>query len=160
LLASLLSRRIPRLLAAGLLLACALSAPSFAAEATLDLRKHRGKVVVVDFWASWCVPCRRSFPWLNAMRQKYGDRGLVIVGVNVDRERRDADGFLAETPATFDIVFDPAGHLPKEYGVMGMPSSFVFDREGRLVARHVGFQNGKRDEYESVLRNALNGRTQ
>ena len=141
-----------------LLLLATHSGPSSAAQSPLDLKQHLGKVVVVDFWASWCVPCRRSFPWLNAMQKKYADQGLVIIGVNLDQQRGDAQSFLAETPAEFAIVYDPAGDTPREYAVMGMPSSYVFDRQGRLVARHIGFQNARRADYEQVLLDALNGR--
>jgi thiol-disulfide isomerase/thioredoxin len=122
-----------------------------AADDVLDLSQYRGKVVVVDFWASWCVPCRRSIPWLNQMRAKYGDRGLVIIGVNVDKDRRDAERFLQEVPAQFGIVYDSDGKLATHYEVEGMPSSYVFDRNGELAARHLGFQNANRPEYEALL---------
>jgi cytochrome c biogenesis protein CcmG, thiol:disulfide interchange protein DsbE len=125
------------------------------AQTALDLNRYRGKIVVVDFWASWCVPCRRSIPWLNAMQKKYAQQGLVIVGVNVDEQRKDAERFLAETPSDFEILYDPEGTLPARYGVTAMPSSFVFDRQGQLVARHLGFQNAKREEYEETLRKLL-----
>lgn len=141
-----------------LLLSLVAAPTAFAADAPLDLEQHRGKVVVVDFWASWCVPCRRSIPWLNAMQGKYADEGLVVIGVNVDAERNAAQRFLAETPARFSIVYDAAGRLPKEYGVMAMPSSYIFDRAGKLVAKHLGFQNSKRDEYEHLLRELLKGK--
>jgi cytochrome c biogenesis protein CcmG/thiol:disulfide interchange protein DsbE len=137
-------------------LACVVFAGVAAAQSLtdlpLDLGRYRGRVVVVDFWASWCEPCRRSIPWLNAMKAKYGDDGLVIVGVNVDKERRDAVRFLASTPADFQIVFDPEGRLPARYAVKAMPSSFVFDRNGKLVDTHLGFQTMKREEYEATLR--------
>jgi cytochrome c biogenesis protein CcmG/thiol:disulfide interchange protein DsbE len=116
------------------------------------LGRLRGHVVVVDFWASWCAPCRRSIPWLNAMQAKYADRGLVVIGVNVDKERRDAEKFLAETPASFEILFDSQGELPAKYGVSAMPSSYVFDGNGTLIAKHLGFQVSKREDYEEVLR--------
>ena len=112
---------------------------------------HEGKVVVVDFWASWCGPCRRSFPWMNAMIEKYADDGLVIVAVNLDKDRAAADAFLAEIPANFQIEFDPEASIAREYGVEAMPSSFVFGRDGELVARHLGFKIKKQDEYEAVL---------
>lgn len=117
----------------------------------LDLAAYKGRVVVVDFWASWCTPCRRSIPWLNQMRAKYGDRGLVVIGVNVDKEGEDAARFLREVPIDFDVVYDPEGALAARFGVEGMPSTYVYSRDGDLVARHLGFQNSKRSEYEALL---------
>src|SRR5215472_3824919 len=84
-----------------------LMACSFAANATepaLDLAQYKGKVVYLDFWASWCKPCRQSFPWMNAMEKKYSADGLVIVAVDLDEQRADADKFLKQRPADFDIV--------------------------------------------------------
>ena len=118
---------------------------------SLDLSAYRGRVVVVDFWASWCTPCRRSIPWLNQMRARYADHGLVVIGVNVDKDREDAARFLREVPIDFDVVYDPAGALAARYGVEGMPSTYVYSRDGDLVARHLGFQNAKRPEYEALL---------
>src|SRR4026208_709589 len=79
------------------------------AAPSLDLAPYKGRVVVVDFWAWWCPPCRRAIPWLNQMRAKYGDRGLVVIGVNVDKDGEDAARFLREVPIDFDVVYDPAG---------------------------------------------------
>src|SRR5205807_6899132 len=96
-------------------------APSFAlptaAGDSVSLEHMRGRVVYVDFWASWCGPCRRSFPWMNEMQRRYGDRGLTIVGVNVDKRRPEADRFLGQVPASFTIVFDAAGVTPSAWGV-------------------------------------------
>ena len=131
-----------------------LSAPAWADSLVSE---REGKVVVVDFWASWCVPCRRSFPWMNAMMDKYADDGLVFVAVNLDRDRADADAFLAEVPANFELEFDPDASIAREYGVEAMPSSFVFGRDGELVAKHLGFKVKKQDEYEAVLVKALGG---
>lgn len=125
------------------------------AAETFDAGQFAGKVVVLDFWASWCVPCRRSFPWMNEMVEKYSDQGLVVIAVNLDRDRADADAFLAEVPANFEILFDPDASLAREYGVEAMPNSFVFGRDGELVARHLGFKVKKLEEYESALLEAL-----
>src|SRR5689334_9002601 len=84
-------------------LMCGAAAPS---ADPLGLANRRGQVVIVDFWASWCKPCRQSIPWLNSMRERYGTRGLTIIGVNVDAERRDADRFLSAIPVEFETVFD------------------------------------------------------
>ena len=112
------------------------SGASSVGSVPLDLARYRGRVVVVDFWASWCKPCRQSIPWLNEMRARYGDDGLVIVGVNVDALRSDAERFLREVPAEFELVYDPEGALAGLYKLQGMPMSFVFDRNGKL-SRHV-----------------------
>jgi thiol-disulfide isomerase/thioredoxin len=129
--------------------------PGVSLGAGLDLSAHQGKVVIVDFWASWCVPCRRSFPWMNAMQAKYADQGLVIIAVNMDADGNEAADFLREYPADFEIVYDPDGELAREYDVIAMPSSYVFDRQGKQIARHLGFKVSKQDEYESTLAEAL-----
>lgn len=130
-------------------------APLTYAADDLDLENYSGKVVMLDFWASWCVPCRRSFPWMNQMQEKYGQDGLVIVAVNVDREVENAAAFLQEYPANFEIIYDPDAELAKEYEVEVMPSSFIIDREGKIVDRHLGFKVKKQEEYEAMIRAAL-----
>jgi len=125
------------------------------ADSTFDPAQYQGKVVVLDFWASWCVPCRRSFPWMNSMQEKYDDDGLVFVGVNMDADPADAAGFLQDYPAIFEIVYDPNGELGREYDVIAMPSSYIFDRHGELITRHLGFKVKQQDEYEMTLLEAL-----
>jgi thiol-disulfide isomerase/thioredoxin len=114
-----------------------------------------GRVIWVDFWASWCVPCRRSFPWLNAMQRKHGPAGLQIIAVNLDKERALADGFLAEVPADFAVRFDPSAALAKEFGVQTMPSSFLIDADGNVLARHSGFKTSDTAAYERAIEAAL-----
>jgi thiol-disulfide isomerase/thioredoxin len=126
------------------------------AEAPFDLAAYEGKVVVVDFWASWCVPCRRSFPWLNAMHSKYADKGLVVVGVNLDQERSAAEEFLQEFPPNFRIYYDESKSLAKEFGVVAMPSSYLLGADGEIRKRHYGFKVKKQDEYEAAIVDALN----
>lgn len=123
--------------------------------AEFDLTAYHGKVVLVDFWASWCRPCRQSFPWLNELHEKYAKQGLVIVGINVDRDPNEAARFLKEYPANFQIVYDAAGVLATQYDVPGMPSSYVFDRNGQLLTKHIGFRNDSRDERETELKRLL-----
>ena len=149
--------RASRIFVAALLLTAMASTP--AAEPTgpesLDLEALKGKVVVVDFWASWCVPCRRSFPWLNSMQAKYKDRGLVIIGVNLDNDREAADRFLEDYPADFRVLFDPDGALARQHEVIAMPSSLVFGRSGELRNHHNGFRVKQQDEYEAAIVAAL-----
>lgn len=133
-----------------------LGVPLAAAPAeSFDLASYRGNVVVLDFWASWCVPCRRSFPWMNAMQEKYRDRGLVIVGVNLDADADDAARFLESYPAQFEITYDPDADLARQFDVIAMPSSYVIGRDGQRIATHLGFKVRQQDEYEALLVKAL-----
>jgi len=145
-----------RLLMSWLLAAVLLTGvPASEAAPPQGLAPIEGKVIWVDFWASWCVPCRRSFPWLNAMHRKYGEQGLQIIAVNLDKERALADGFLAEVPAEFALRFDSAGNLAKEFAVQAMPSSYLLAADGKLLANHFGFRTADAPEYERAIQEAL-----
>ena len=119
------------------------------------LAQFKGKLVYLDFWASWCGPCRQSFPWMNEMQAKYGDKGLRIVGVNVDARSEDARGFLDANPARFTVAFDPQGATPRSYGIKGMPSSVLIDASGKVVFAHTGFREPDRAELEARIKAAL-----
>lgn len=124
-------------------------------EIPAALAPVEGQVVWVDFWASWCAPCRRSFPWMNAMLDRYGDQGLQIIGVNVDKDRALAASFLEETPANFDLRYDPQGALAERFGVQAMPSSFLLDANGNVLAEHFGFRFADTGDYEAAIVEAL-----
>ena len=124
-------------------------------DGAVKLAKLQGKVVYVDFWASWCGPCRQSFPWMNEMQAKYGAQGLQIIGVNVDAKADDAQGFLSTTPASFVVAFDPAGATPRSYGIKGMPSSVLIGQDGKVLFEHSGFRAADRAELESKIKSAL-----
>lgn len=134
-------------------------APAFSlaggGNGTVSLVGLRGKVVYVDFWASWCVPCKQSFPWLDSLQQRYGRQGLVIVGVNLDQQRSEADRFLARWPVGFTIAFDPAGDTAKSFGVSAMPSSYLVDRQGRVQLVHRGFRDSDKMALESEIRRTV-----
>jgi thiol-disulfide isomerase/thioredoxin len=115
----------------------------------------KGKVVVVDFWASWCAPCKRSFPWWNEMQAKYGARGLQVVAVNVDKQRADADAFLARTTPRFALAFDAEGETPKRFQVRAMPTSVLIGTDGRVLLRHEGFKDDDRAALEAAIVAAL-----
>jgi thiol-disulfide isomerase/thioredoxin len=131
------------------------SALSTASGGGFDWSALRGKVVLVDFWASWCGPCRQAFPIYDAMGKRHADAGFVVLGVNVDEERRDADRFLKALPVAFTIVFDSGGKAPLAYGVKAMPSSYLVGRDGRVRAVHLGFKPSDADAIEAEVRAAL-----
>ena len=115
----------------------------------------RGQTVLVDFWASWCGPCRRSFPWMNRILDKYGKDSFTIVAVNLDKSKGDAEAFLAKYPARFDIVYDPEGNIARAFDVEVMPSSYLLNAQGEIVEIHRGFLSEKSDRYEQSIRNQL-----
>lgn len=143
-----------RFLTGALVLLSLLTSPSFAAE-PLDLAAYGGKVVVLDFWASWCVPCRRSFPWWNTMQARYADEDLVIIGVNLDNDPSAAAAFLQEFPADFRIFYDESKALARQFDVQAMPSTYILGRDGVIHSRHFGFKVAQQDEFEAVLVDAL-----
>lgn len=98
-----------------------------------------GQVVLVDVWASWCVPCRVAFPHYEEFLSAYRPRGFQVVGINVDETRADADRFLQGRPYEMLVLFDPKGVAPKRLGVAAMPTSYLVDRHGTVRYRHEGF---------------------
>lgn len=134
------------------------TAPAFTLpnqDGTTCLDSLRGRVVLVDFWASWCQPCRRSFPWMNTMIERYGRKGLSIVAVNLDKDRDAAERFLAANPASFTIAFDPAGKTAEAYRVSGMPMTFLVGRDGAVLYAHAGFDPHKTGRLETMIEETL-----
>lgn len=121
----------------------------------VSLTQFKGKVVYVDFWASWCGPCKQSFPWLNEMQSKYGAKGFQVVGINVDVKTAEAKTFLNEVPAKFLVAFDDKGVTPKQFGIKGMPSSVLIDASGKVIFQHTGFRDADKAQLEQAIQQAL-----
>ena len=120
-----------------------------------SLAQYEDKVVLLDFWASWCGPCRQSFPWMNSLKERFGEEGLVIIGVNLDAEHSDAEGFLKEVPAEFQILFDASGASAEQMQVQGMPMSYLIDRKGRVREKLVGFSPSRAAHHEDKIKSLL-----
>lgn len=125
-------------------------------QLTQQLQAQKGKVVYIDFWSSWCIPCRKSFPWMNKLQRKYQQQGLTILSINLDHDRKLADEFLIENPALFPVIYDPKGLIARKYKLRGMPSSFIINRTGQIVSAHVGFNKQKSLAYEQEIIQLLN----
>jgi len=119
------------------------SLPSLtAAEQQITLSELRGRIVYLDFWASWCGPCRLSFPQLEALRQELGPRGFEVLAVGVDEQREDGLAFLEEVPVSYPVVWDGSGDTPRRYEILGMPTGYLIDGEGQVRVVHQGFRRG------------------
>lgn len=120
-----------------------------------DLSQYQGKVVYLDFWASWCGPCQKSFPWMNAMVEEHKRSGLEVIAVTVDEDVSEAQKFLEKLPAQFKVFSDHDGRLAERYKLLGMPSSFLFGRDGRLIYQHKGFRKKDQGVLADRIRAAL-----
>ncbi|QIK37535.1 TlpA family protein disulfide reductase [Caldichromatium japonicum] len=116
------------------------SIPALDGAAQIDPAAYKGQVVYLDFWASWCIPCAKSFPFMNELHAQLGRQGLQIIAINLDETQAEARGFLAKQPADFAIGLDPEGRCPRLYGVKGMPTSYLIDRRGNIRHVHRGFK--------------------
>ena len=130
-------------------------APGFrlpAQEGEIDLADFRGKVVYLDFCASWCKPCIKSFPWMHYLKATYQDLGLEIVAINLDKEKSLAEDFLKLVDVNFIVAFDPDGKSAQNYHLVGMPSTYLIGRDGRLYASHIGFREKDKSKMEQAVK--------
>lgn len=135
-------------------------APSFALQSNggqqVALSSLKGKVVMVNFWATWCVPCRQEMPHLQALYEKYNGLGFELLAVNV--EKNNAEGarkWLQETPVTFPVLFDPENQVTKLYKVQTMPSTVIIGRDGTMRFMHNGYKPGYENDYQTEVRSLL-----
>jgi len=136
----------------------ACSVPLLDSGQTVSLAEYRRQVVYLDFWASWCGPCRESFPFMNELQRELAGRGLQILAISVDKTAEDARRFLARYPAQFTVALDVAAACPTAFQLQGMPSSYIIDKSGTVRAVHAGFRNRDRAEIRQQLLDLLGGR--
>ena len=137
-----------------------IAAPNFQVENIVDgkplrLDQLRGKVVYLDFWASWCGPCLKSFPFMEELHRQYKDRGLVVVAVNLDQELADAQKFLQENPVTFFIGQNAQGDIAELYDVAAMPSTYIIDADGVIKVVHRGFKSSDKQTLTALIADLL-----
>jgi len=131
-------------------------APDFTLQSrdgeVLSLAGLRGQVVMINFWATWCGPCREEMPHLEALHQRYSALGFTLLGVNVEENSADALAWLEDSPVTFSILFDPENRVSELYDVVAMPSTVLVDRQGTVRFLHHGYETGYENEYQAQIR--------
>jgi peroxiredoxin len=162
--------RLPALIAATTLALCVPHAASAAAQpgaaapdftlaardgGTFRLADLKGQVVMLNFWATWCGPCRQEMPLLEQLHGKYEPLGFTMVGVNVEPDSAAAVAWLKGVPVSFPIVFDTASSVANTFGVEGMPSSVLVDREGKVRYVHRGYKPGDEAKYADMIRSLV-----
>ncbi len=137
-------------------------APDFKLEGQhkqVKLSDYRGQIIYLDFWASWCQPCRKSFSWMNKMQSLYGKENFKVIAINLDESRKKADRFLQQIPANFEVAFDPAGNTAESYNVKAMPSSYIIDKNGNVVHANLGFRGKDEKKLEAQIRGLIHRST-
>ncbi len=128
---------------------------TFPSNAEISLKNFRGRVVYLDFWATWCPPCRQSFPWMDEMHERYKDEGLSIIAVSVDKKRELVERFTQQTKPAFIIAHDPTGTVAQRYKLRAMPTTYLIDKNGQLVMTHKGFRTEDQDKLEAAIQSLL-----
>jgi thiol-disulfide isomerase/thioredoxin len=154
---------LPGLLSPSEASATATPAPAFSLErrggGKVALADLRGKVVLINFWATWCGPCRKEMPLLEQIQKRYAPLGFTMLAVNVEEDSRLFDAFLKDVPVTFPILLDPANGVSKLYNVSAMPSTVIVDRKGNVRYVHQGYQPGDENKYQDLIRTLIRERS-
>lgn len=131
------------------------SLPTLSKDQATSLSQFKGKVVYLDFWASWCAPCRTSFPLLNKLHEKLKAQGFEVVAINQDEEKANAEKFMKEVPVSFTILRDADGSWANKYSIESMPTSFILDKQGVIQKVHKGFASDDIKELEQKITELL-----
>ena len=123
--------------------------------ATIDLAQYKGQVVMINFWASWCVPCRQEMPLLESIYKKYKPLGFTMIGVNVEPDQKEAENFLKQTPVSFPVLFDAKSKVSGLYNVQVMPTTVFIDRKGNVRLVHQSYQPGAENLYMDQIRSLI-----
>ena len=121
----------------------------------VSLAQYKGNVVMINFWASWCGPCRQEMPLLESIYKKYNKMGFTMLGVNVEPDSNAANEWLKATPVSLPILYDRDSKVSKLYDVAGMPSTVIIDRSGKLRMLHRGYKPGDENEYLDSIRSLI-----
>lgn len=129
--------------------------PAMEAGQEMSLADFRGKVIYLDFWASWCGPCRKSLPLYEEMKKEFPPERFEIIAINLDEERYDAVRFLEKHPVSYTILLDPAGTTASQWQIQAMPSSFLLDVDGQIIKAWAGFTSSHLEDIQNEIRSSL-----
>ena len=130
----------------------AFSLPDIYSGESKTLEQYQGKVIYLDFWASWCGPCRQSLPLLNTLRKELGEDNFEVIAINLDADPEDGKRFLQKYPVKYPVLTDTSGTTPQKYQLTGMPTSYLIDQKGNLRGAHQGFRNGDIDKIRDAVK--------
>ncbi|HUN72341.1 MAG TPA: TlpA disulfide reductase family protein [Steroidobacteraceae bacterium] len=134
-------------------------APAFTLQSvdgkTVSLAQYKGDVVMINFWASWCGPCRQEMPLLDDIYKQYKDMGFVLLGVNVEPDAHNANAWLSKTPVSYPILYDPKSQVSQLYSVQAMPTTVIVDRQGVVRFVHNGYLPGDENQYMNSIRSLI-----
>jgi peroxiredoxin len=134
-------------------------APAFSLQSVsggpVSLAQFKGDVVMINFWASWCGPCRQEMPLLDSIYKQYKDMGFTLLGVNVEPDAGSADAWLRKTPVSYPILFDPKSQVSQLYQVQAMPTTVIIDRQGIVRYVHNGYLPGDENQYMNSIRSLI-----
>ena len=135
------------------------AAPDFTLKSTdgrnLRLSEYRGEVVLINFWASWCGPCRQEMPILSDLHERYKSLGFTVLGINVEEDSTDARRLLGKTPVSFPVLLDNTSSVSRQYDVVAMPSTVLVDRNGNMRYLHKGYKPGLEEQYLRQVRELI-----
>ena len=124
-------------------------------NSSFNLSDYKGDVIYLDFWATWCPPCRKSFPWMEEMHQKYSDLGFKVIAISTDVKRSVIDQFLKDLTTNFIIAHEPTGEAASKFKVTGMPNSYLIDRKGNIRLKHAGFNSKDKSKLEAEIKKLI-----
>jgi peroxiredoxin len=134
-------------------------APAFTLQSVdgkaVSLAQYKGDVVMINFWASWCGPCRQEMPLLDSIYKQYKDMGFVLLGVNVEPDRHGANAWLKQTPVSYPVLYDPNSQVSQLYQVQAMPTTVIIDRQGIVRFVHNGYLPGDENQYMNSIRSLI-----
>lgn len=128
---------------------------TFDSATPMNIKQFAGQVVLVDFWASWCPPCAKSFPFLNSLHQDFQNQGLKVIGVNLDEDKSDSIQFLKRYPAQFQLATDPSSQCAEDFKLKAMPTSYLIDRQGIVRHVHLGFRQSDQEQLQDLIQQLL-----